>query len=68
MRRLRDRDSETADSLKMRIAMARKEFHRMQEFDYCVVNDSGRADEAVNKILGIIDAAQCRVEQRPIEL
>ena len=66
--RLTERKSETAEGLSLRIAAARQEMKRLQEFDYWVVNREGRPDEAVRQILSIIDAAHCRVEQEPIVL
>ncbi|MBI5963195.1 MAG: guanylate kinase, partial [Chloroflexi bacterium] len=37
-RRLRERKTETADSLSLRIATARKELQRIEAFDYVIVN------------------------------
>jgi len=66
--RLEERKSETAEGLKLRIATARKEVERMDEFDYCVVNNENEQDQAVNKILSIIEAERSRVQQSPIIL
>jgi len=66
--RLRERKSETAEGLNLRIATARQEMKRMREFDYCVINAEGAQEEAVRRILCIIDAAHCRVDQEPILL
>lgn len=66
--RLRERKSETAEGLNLRIATARQEMTRMREFDYYVVNAEGRQERAVKQILNIIDAAHCRVERKPITL
>ncbi len=66
--RLTERKSETAEGLSLRIAAARQEMKRLQEFDYWVVNREGRQDEAVRQILSIINAAHCRVAQEPIVL
>lgn len=68
VQRLRERKSETAEGLNLRIATARKEMNRMNEFDYRVVNASGRVGETVKKILAIIDAEHQRVLQKPIQL
>lgn len=68
VQRLMDRKSETPEELKLRVAMARDEIKHLKEFDYCVVNAEGEQDTAVEHILAIVDAAQCRVEQQPIEL
>ncbi|MEJ2750174.1 MAG: guanylate kinase, partial [Anaerolineae bacterium] len=66
--RLTERKSETPEDLSLRIATARQEMKRIQEFDYWVVNREGQQDEAVHHILSIIDATHCRVEQEPIVL
>ena len=66
--RLTERKSEAPEDLSLRIATARQEMKRIQEFDYWVVNREGKLDEAVHHILSIVDAAHCRVEQTPIVL
>jgi len=66
--RLRERKSETAEGLNLRIATARQEMKRMREFNYCVINAAGRQERAVAQILSIIDAAHCLVERRPVIL
>lgn len=66
--RLIERKSEAPEDLSLRIATARQEMKRIQEFDYWVVNREGKLDEAVQHILSIIDATHCRVEQAPIVL
>ena len=68
VRRLQERKSETAEGLKLRIATARKEIERMDEFDYCVVNNENEQELAVHQILSIIEAEHCRVKQSPIIL
>ena len=68
IRRLRERKSETAEGLKLRIATARREMMRLDEFDYCIVNAEGRVPETVQLIMSIIDAEHSRVDQQPITL
>lgn len=68
VRRLHERKSETAEGLNLRVAAARQEMNRIQEFDYWVVNAEGRQARAVREILSIIEAAHCRVKQEPIQL
>lgn len=68
IRRLRDRKTDPAEGVNLRIAEAIREMRRMQEFDYCVLNAQDEQDAAVNKILSIVDAARCRVQQTKIEL
>jgi guanylate kinase len=66
--RLRERKSETTEGLNLRIATARQEMKRLEEFDYFVVNAEGRQQEAVDRILDIIGAAHSKVRQSPIDL
>ncbi len=66
--RLKARKTETPEGLKLRIATARKELQRMDEFDYVVVNPDDQLDEAVDTILSIIHAEHHRVEQRKVTL
>ena len=66
--RLRERKSETAEGLNLRIATAREEMKRLGEFDYCVVNTQGKQNEAVDRILAIVEAEHSRVKRNQIEL
>lgn len=67
-RRLRERKSETGEGLSLRIATARQEMKRTEEFDYFVVNAEGGQEQAVQQILSIIEAQHCRVKQEPVVL
>lgn len=66
--RLQQRKQDTAEGMALRTATARQEMKRMEEFDYCVVNPEGDPDQAVDRVLSIIDAAHCRISQEPVEL
>jgi guanylate kinase len=66
--RLETRKTETAASLAIRIATARKELKRVQAFDYVVVNQDFHLDETVDTIRAIIDAEHHRVNPRKVEL
>ncbi len=66
--RLQSRQSETPEQLKVRIATARQELKRMDEFDYVVVNRQGYLDETVDTILAIIRAEHHRVHPRKVTL
>jgi guanylate kinase len=66
--RLRARKSETPEGLKLRIAMARQELKRVDEFDYVVINRDDRLDEAVDVILAIITAEHHRTRPRKVTL
>ncbi len=66
--RLETRKTETADSLAIRIATARKELKRVEAFDYAIVNRDYHLDETVDKIRAIIDAEHHRVKPRKVTL
>ena len=66
--RLLARKTDSPESLKLRIATARKELNRIEQFDYIVVNHEGRLDETVDSILAIIRAEHQRVKQRHVNL
>ena len=66
--RLETRKTETADSLAIRIATARKELKRVEEFDYVIVNHDFQLDVTVDAIRSIIDAEHHRVSPRKVSL
>ncbi|MBL8103792.1 MAG: guanylate kinase [Anaerolineales bacterium] len=67
-RRLRERKTETADSLSLRIATARKEFQRLDAFDYVIVNQDFHLDDTVDKVRAIIAAEHLHVHHRKVAL
>ena len=66
--RLRERKTETADSLKLRMATARKELQRVNDFDYVVLNRDFHLDDTVDTIRAIIQAEHHRVNPRMVSL
>ncbi len=66
VRRLQKRHTETPEGLNLRIAMARKELQRIQEFDYVVINAEDKLDETVDIILAIIQSEHHRVHHRKV--
>lgn len=66
--RLRQRKTEDAGQLKLRIATAREEMRRLHEFDYIVINEEDCLDKTVEAIASIIKAEKCRVQQRRVVL
>jgi guanylate kinase len=68
VRRLKRRKTESPEELALRIATARKELQRVEAFDYVVVNEEDRLDEAVDTIAAIIVAEHHRVHHRRISL
>lgn len=68
VQRLQRRKTESEDQLKLRIATARKELQRVQEFDYVVVNQEDHLDDTAQQIMAIIAAEKCRVHWKPVEI
>lgn len=68
VQRLTARKTETPEGLKLRIATARKEMKRLNEFDYCVFNLEFHLDAAVDTVLSIIEAEHNRVNPRVVTL
>ncbi|MEW6284667.1 MAG: guanylate kinase [Chloroflexota bacterium] len=66
--RLETRKTETADSLAIRIATARKELKRVEAFDYVIINRDFQLDETVDVIRAIITAEHHRVKPRKVSL
>ncbi len=68
VKRLNARESETPDSLAIRIATARKELKRMEAFDFVIVNHDFQLDHTVDTVRAIIDAEHHRVRPRKVNL
>ena len=66
--RLKKRNTETKESLKLRIATTRQEYKKIDLFDYIVVNKDDLLHETVDTIEAIIQAEQHRVHQRVVNL
>ena len=66
--RLKKRNTEDKDSLKLRIATTRQEYKKVGIFDYIVVNRDDMLSEAVDMIEAIIKTEQHKVHQRVVEL
>jgi len=66
--RLRERKTETAEGLNLRIATARQEMKRVNEFDYVVVNKDDYLSNAVDTIQAIIHAEHHRTNPRKVSL
>ena len=64
--RLRSRKTESPEGLNLRIATARQETRRIDEFDYVVLNRESRLDETVDLIEAIIKAEKQRVHPRKV--
>ncbi|NLG70494.1 MAG: guanylate kinase [Chloroflexi bacterium] len=68
LRRLIRRETETEESLRVRLEDAHKELQRISEFDYILVNEEHRLEDAVDTIIGIINAEHHRVHPRKVRV
>ena len=66
--RLRERKTETAEGLNLRIATTRQEMKRANEFDYVVVNKDDYLNDAMDTIQAIIHAEHHRTHPRKVNL
>jgi guanylate kinase len=66
--RLRQRYTESPDTLVVRLHAAVEEIRQVPLFDYVVVNHSNRTESAAAEIQAIITAEKCRIKPREIEL
>jgi guanylate kinase len=66
--RLIARKTESTAEMKLRIATARKELKRVEEFDYVVVNRDDQLDKTVDDIEAIIKSEHHRVKHRKVTL
>lgn len=66
--RLRRRRTDDVAQLHRRIATARAELHRADEFKYRVVNRECALDRTVDEVLAIIQAEKCRMGWEPVKL
>ena len=55
-------------TLALRIATAREELQRLEEFKYVVVNREDCLDETVRQVISIMTAERCRVDWEPVQL
>ena len=66
--RLKNRETEDDESLRIRLQTVRQELKQMKWFDYVVINREGELEETVDVIEAIIEAEQHRVDPRSVEL
>lgn len=64
--RIKKRNTETPEKLKLRIETSRREVQQIDMFDYIVINAEGLVEKAVDNIIEIINAEHHRVSHRKI--
>ena len=67
-KRLRDRATDAGADLRLRLDTAAREMAREGEFDYVVVNAEGRLEEAVSRIVAIVESEKRRSDHRPVRI
>ena len=68
VRRLKNRKTDAAEDLSLRIATAQQELKRASDFDYVIVNSDGCLEETVETVIAIIRAEHHRVNPRKVNL
>ncbi len=66
MRRLRGRKTDDPEALMARISTASRELRAVRDFDYVVFNENERLDATLARIDAIMEAENCRVNQRHV--
>jgi guanylate kinase len=66
--RLRNRKTETPESLALRLKTAKQELEYLSEFDYVVVNAHDRLEDTVDAIMAIMIAEHHRINPRRVTL
>jgi guanylate kinase len=66
--RLKERRTESEEKLQLRIDTAREELHKVELFDYYVVNADGMLDATIAAIVAIIESEHRRSKPRQVRL
>ena len=66
--RLVARGTETVEEREIRLATAEREMQRVSEYDYVIVNQSDRLEQAIADLKAIIGAERMRVCRRLVTL
>lgn len=61
-RRLRDRNTEDAEAIHNRLAVANREFEHISEYDYVIVNDE--INDSVEFVKSLIVAEHCSIKRK----
>ena len=67
-RRLRQRRSESARELTLRLQKAEEEMKNLPLFDHVLTSHQGKLDEVISQIQAIVTAEKSRVKPRAVEL
>ena len=67
-RRLRSRQTDSPEQVKLRIQTARRELEQLANFDYVVVNHRDGIPETVARLQAVVAAERCRVPPRRVSV
>ncbi len=67
-RRLRSRQTDSPEQVKLRIETARRELEQLANFDYVVVNHRDGIPETVARLQAVVAAERCRVPPRRVSV
>ncbi len=67
-RRLRSRDTESAEETALRVEMSRQEMRDAAWFDAVVVNETGGLENAAQEVMAVIERERQRVPPRTVRL
>lgn len=66
--RLRRRETENEAAFRLRVKTAAEEMACRDRFDHVVVNEQGKLDEAVERVVALIATEKARAGRRPVRL
>ena len=66
--RLRQRGGDSSEQIQKRLNTAQAEIESMPNFDYYVVNRTGKLDQTIADIMAIVRAEHCRTQPRVVTL
>jgi guanylate kinase len=67
-RRLRARRQDDDETLRRRLEAAVRELDAQSSFDHVIVNEHDKLDEAVDRVLAIMEEERCRPGREPVRL
>ena len=67
-RRLRSRDTESAEETALRVEMSRQEMRAAAWFDAVVVNETGGLEDAAREVMAIVERERQRVPPRVVRI
>ena len=63
--RIRARQSDDEETIRRRLETARSEMERAGEFEYILINETGKLDATVERLTKILDAERLKADAPP---